>query len=666
MADENTGAALGYYPRLRRGQFRDDTAEMRRQSANAPLSALRGWTAGTLGLGGDIEGLLRMLTPGVSNQPRLPTSEQFKAALPLRSLQEGPTARAFQELGSAAGGAGLGAMGRTAGAGAGALGRLAAEGVARGVERGSPLFAAAAPAYVVKPKGGNWLSGSVERATEPLKTPISPTLREDMARAGHPVDEEALSGVQALNQWIDQKLGKYIKNEMATPEDPLRALAERGVSHMPLGDLELSAAWSPETMGARRKAVGFPQEGLASTEVGRGWELRADEALHNLPAEARLRTERLAVENPWLAKVPPETMTYGAYSDASRELGFTHLLDELRNATNPAAGLPANLQWKYGDLPKVTVPQAVQRVADINAWRAAQKAEADAAKAMNPATFTHKEYPDKGFKWVELKGRNPNEFEQSIAGLPPEEWQTAVQKFRGENESALKEALKYEGETMGHCVGGYCPDVMEGRSRIYSLRDVKGQPHVTIETRKQPQYDGRAEDVERVGKIENLMRNQGVPESKIDEALTSYIDEGVILEKYKSFFDEVMPPAERIVQIKGKANRAPNPEYLPFVQDFVKSGQWSDVGDLGNTGLRRTSDAFNEAEQAFLRSKGVELKPYIEPEETARYQELFKRAPDTEPGFAEGGVVSTDYSNQDYNPALVGYLVHDLKEQLNG
>ena len=45
-----------------------------------------------------------------------------------------------------------------------------------------------------------------------------------------------------------------------------------------------------------------------------------------------------------------------------------------------------------------------------------------------------------------------------------------------------------------------------------------------------------------------------------------------------------------IVQIKGKQNRAPNPEYLPYVQDFVKSGQWGEIGDLGNTGLTRLPD----------------------------------------------------------------------------
>lgn len=43
------------------------------------------------------------------------------------------------------------------------------------------------------------------------------------------------------------------------------------------------------------------------------------------------------------------------------------------------------------------------------------------------------------------------------------------------------EALESEGEVMGHCVGGYDKDVASGKKRIYSLRDSKNRPHVTIE-----------------------------------------------------------------------------------------------------------------------------------------------------------------------------------------
>jgi hypothetical protein len=53
----------------------------------------------------------------------------------------------------------------------------------------------------------------------------------------------------------------------------------------------------------------------------------------------------------------------------------------------------------------------------------------------------------------------------------------------GNPRKQLEDALKYEGDTMGHCVGGYCDDVAEGRSRIYSLRDKRGEPHVTVEVK---------------------------------------------------------------------------------------------------------------------------------------------------------------------------------------
>ena len=48
--------------------------------------------------------------------------------------------------------------------------------------------------------------------------------------------------------------------------------------------------------------------------------------------------------------------------------------------------------------------------------------------------------------------------------------------------------------------------------------------------------------------------------------------------------DKVLGPPG-IVQLKGRFNKAPDEKFLPQVQDFVKSGEWSDVGDYGNTGL---------------------------------------------------------------------------------
>lgn len=181
-----------------------------------------------------------------------------------------------------------------------------------------------------------------------------------------------------------------------------------------------------------------------------------------------------------------------------------------------------------------------------------------------------KEYPENnplGLRWVELKAQEGDDARQ-----------------------ALQDALKYEGDTMGHCVGGYCDDVFTGRSRIYSLRDAKGQPHVTIETapntRGLREYLQQFEHPEKPGRLSPDAL--GITDTLYDYVQANRLGNGDLdsfgLETLKRL-GHPLPP-DSIIQIKGKQNRAPNPEYLPFVQDFVKSGKWSDVGDLQNVGAR--------------------------------------------------------------------------------
>lgn len=90
--------------------------------------------------------------------------------------------------------------------------------------------------------------------------------------------------------------------------------------------------------------------------------------------------------------------------------------------------------------------------------------------------------------------------------------------------------LAREGELMGHCVGGYCNSVDTERSTIYSLRDPKGEPHVTIELDGPP-----------------IGRRQGVDLN--------------------------------IVQTQGKSNRAPLPEYQEKVDEWFDAlrGEGYDV-----------------------------------------------------------------------------------------
>ncbi len=679
-ADELNRPFIGYRSAGRRPESQQD----RRASADAPLAALRGAVSGVLGAPGDIESLIRML-PGLSEQTVLPTSEDVEKRLPMRELNQTPTGRAFTTAGQLGGGfyTGPGSPLRAVAALPSAVSRA-----------GRDFALAGSPVHVVKPKGGNWMSGSVERVVNPMQqTVLNETGLQNLAeRAGVDVSESVRARQlpeAAMNRWLETKLGKYIKNEMATPEDPVRALAERGVLHV-----------DPEQLNFRPELHGrFMSEGqtaVAQSPAAKSWEGASDLTVGQMPA-GQLLQQGYAEQMPWLAKVPPETPVYmPSQSGMADDLGFGHLVDELRNAVNPESGLPANLRLKYQDLEKVTVPQAVERVAKINDWRAAQKAEADMARAMGPATQVVKEYPEQGFKWVEL--RQPKEtgrkvtVEKSEMDLPPDmdqrqmrdaamdmafdegldEGTQAFDDFvrdlmtdfnrkkkveMDESYKALEDALKYEGETMGHCVGGYCPDVVEGRSKIYSLRDKKGQPHVTIEVapgRKLTEKD-MPDDVR-----EMLSEQYGdASREEFEAAVQLYLKQQAV--------------PDQIVQIKGKGNKAPKEDYLPAVQDFVRSQNWGRVGDLQNTGLIDIQDP-----NAVLRALGKvsperNIQQAIDNFNTAvdsapnaqRYMSLdemrdFLGGPSPE-GFASGGLVDgANFHTGDFDPARIGSIVDEL------
>jgi hypothetical protein len=161
----------------------------------------------------------------------------------------------------------------------------------------------------------------------------------------------------------------------------------------------------------------------------------------------------------------------------------------------------------------------------------------------------------------------------------------------GEGYKSLEDALKYEGDTMGHCVGGYCPEVAEGRTRIFSLRDAKNEPHVTIEVKPPKKYDEWDVFEQFRGGIHDAMRAGDIgAENYVAKKLT-----------------ELNSPNNRrqqILQIKGKGNAKPKKDYIPYVQDFVKSGNWSQINDSQNAGLRRYDHVFNDNEQRAIERTG--------------------------------------------------------------
>ena len=90
------------------------------------------------------------------------------------------------------------------------------------------------------------------------------------------------------------------------------------------------------------------------------------------------------------------------------------------------------------------------------------------------------------------------------------------------------EALDFESNYMGHCVGqgNYDKGVINGTIEIYSIRDKNGEPHATLEIRGNDVY-----------------------------------------------------------QCKGKGNKIPVQKYMPSIQEFVKIKKWNIKHDIKNIGL---------------------------------------------------------------------------------
>jgi hypothetical protein len=283
----------------------------------------------------------------------------------------------------------------------------------------------------------------------------------------------------------------------------------------------------------------------------------------------------------------------------------------MRNAMDPRSGLPSDLAVRPESLGRMGLAQAAERVGLINQFRAKEMERAALSNLDSPAVQTFKEYTENnpmGLRWTELKAPDdiPEGYSVRLSNDAPREgyfgaygpdgqpiaWGPTEEGMRRKAiETPLQQALDYEGNTMGHCVGGYCPDVMEGRSRIFSLRDAKGEPHVTIETRP-----GDQSEVYRQA-IADLRDTEYWPawiQKQQDQSRTGNFGSTRDLVDYMNEFrtSQGLEPIgmdipNDIVQIKGKQNAKPKDAYIPFFRDFVQSGKWGQIGDEENSGLRR-------------------------------------------------------------------------------
>lgn len=640
MAEQDR-ASFGVFPQLRRNRTRQDPEAAK----NMPLDFLRGRVAGTLGLAGDIEGLGRMLIPNVSNESTLPNTEYFQERLPLRN--EAPASRGAENLGSLFASP---AVLRTA-AKAPSILRRAAQDFAMA---GSPVN------VIKPKGGNWFDKNLLNSIQNLKKDVMSEAQLADFAsRQSKPVVDQYMqrhNADVAMNNWVENTYQNYVKNEMATPEDRVRKMFDRRTedvsklekkydqdieklekklekaqelppsaensqriayikrdieNKLEQKDIDVSTArqtighdkelaneanfLGAGTRGARIES-GFPEEGMAQSEVGKGWENLADNLIGLKKALFVGRTPEITQRYPWIDKVDPESMIYKTQGDFNKYTSMDHVMDILRQDLRSGALSPDKLK-------NITVDQAIERAADFD--RAAAKKMRETAIRNTEGFPTHKEYPE-GYKWIELtnpktvpkdyalpEGMKLDTIDHPRYGLlhtvsdskgitqieATDSPEKALLRFYnrkgGEGYKTLEDALKYEGDTMGHCVGGYCPDVASGRTKIFSLRDKRGEPHVTVEVRPQQHLDYNTWFNKQPEEVQNRIAQRRIQDKNHD------IYEGP---EYLAA-REALPPL--INQIKGKGNARPIEKYDPYTQDFVKSGEFSEVRDLHNTGLYR-------------------------------------------------------------------------------
>jgi hypothetical protein len=341
---------------------------------------------------------------------------------------------------------------------------------------------------VVKPGGGNWIESRLNESANKLKkNPLSgeplPAASAQKTAAEAKRDEENFMSILrdtgfgeealtqarnefALHDWIDKKLKHYVKNQMGTPDDIIRKLAEEGVHHLPL---EAEPYVTPNTFNKREK-LGFPRYGEAQTPLGKQWEMASDTNLRNMKAGQYQNPDYVEAtvikNNPWLQKLNPETQIYN--SDFHRDLGFDHLLDVLREEMT-VGNLTAE---KLG---KVSIEDAIRRADkyDKDAVEAARKRKIHSEEH---ATVT-KKYED-GSKWIKLD--QPGQF-----AAESEAMSHSVKGYEPPNghEDWVRESGKAGSYSYGH--GGW-EAIKSGKAEVQSLRDPEGKQIVTVEIKKFP------------------------------------------------------------------------------------------------------------------------------------------------------------------------------------
>jgi hypothetical protein len=599
--------------------------------------------------------------------------------------------------------------------------------------------------YAVKPKGGNWYPAqgtrdSVTMSVNPIKRNpdvisgdmINQAAGEDLwskmvdmdvyqypsswLRENRPDVLNNLLGAEkgAVNKWLDTKLEKYIRNDMGTPDDPVRLAHEQGYSHIP-GEAEELGMWLPEDVAAMRVKAGYPEEGFAvkkhadagypenmevNSRKAEMWEALSDAEITSQPAGALIKSFRLAEEfsdasngnktllrmkkdNPWIEKLDPQTPIYkiDRPMDLNENLGFKHMADEIENMLDSESGLPAALRLTPQQLDKVTMKQMVEKVDAVNKWRAEEAAKAELGDMMSNLTATPRlQIPETQLSFVKEPGMK---------------WVDIPDTVEGEGMKLCTTI----GRQAGWCTQGddLAKSYGSGTNRLTTLLDAEGRPHAQAMISKAKSIDQAYNDLIRgdvditdlpeiFTPVQQKSLNKFLESDGFDGEFTTalYWIEDNFPEAHKKLLSKKEVAPEDIAELKpvgntfnsGQASEYAkrDPQYQAKITDsvlkFLNAGEWGKVKNLdiyGVTDLKDPGsvqsamidilDQVPPRDRPALFNQAVDLNPEANRfMSRSQFREFIDPDFNKQQGFAQGGSVSV------YDPTKIDEIINGIDE----
>lgn len=431
-----------------------------------------------------------------------------------------------------------------------ALEDLAMAGTGQGGSKLSQQIMAPGAAFAVRPKGGVYLGA--KSIDEP---PLS-NFDVDIKRLVEGLDKTNPKEAEILN-FFDKKVRNYVMNQQGTVDDPIfKKLLSGEIPNFTFAtDANIAAARAGDKVALKDVRDAYDASLSITGYVRQGFNARSGD-LSAVEKSLKKNIQEQSPDNfitdslvsasyltPKDLKSYPALFNAPGFSDFVKETQAQGPLAQLLNKSN----LPPHIRRAIAEKEPVfaSTKLGAGRAIDTRQLRDYLSTRtANEIKNMGVADAN-----TKSLEWHDLiakatTGAKNFSKNQLFAGTEP------LLKLKDEYswvDVKTREALVIEGCIMGHCVGKspqYLEGVMNGTKKIYSLRDKKGAPHVTME----------------------IIKTNQVPMVNWDGSIRQIVDPNK-----KDVFNG-------IAQIKGKADR-PAESYFPQIEEFLTNYS-SKVGDL--------------------------------------------------------------------------------------